>query len=183
MKKNIHQLQRKASDRDEDECTAAAAMLPIRPLRPEDCQQVIAVYEDAVISQAGNLYTPAQIRAWAQHAEGNEAFRSSLLRGHGMVSCAGHDDRIIEAFALLDPEDRLSLLYCRGRSSRQGRATALLKALETHARTGGVRRLRTEASQLSRPLLERRGWLVEAEETVCFGGVGFLRWRMGKDLV
>jgi GNAT superfamily N-acetyltransferase len=100
-----------------------------------------------------------------------------------MVSCAGHEDTIIEAFALLDPEDRLSLLYCRGRSSRQGRATALLEALESHARTGGVRRLRTEASQLSRPLLERRGWVVETEETVALGGVPFLRWRMGKDLV
>ena len=41
-------------------------------------------------------------------------------------------------------------------------------------------RLRTEASQLSRPLLERRGWRVDAEETVTLGGVPFLRWRMGR---
>ncbi len=158
-------------------------MLPIRPLRPDDCQEVIAVYEDAVISQAGNLYSPEQIRAWAQHARDNDPLLSSLLRGHGLVSCAAHDDTIIEAFALLDPEDRLSLLYCRGRSGRQGRAASLVEALENHARSGGVRRLRTEASQLSRPLLERRGWRVDAEETVTLGGVPFLRWRMGKDLL
>ena len=100
-----------------------------------------------------------------------------------MVSCANDDDTIIEAFALLDPTDRLALLYCRGRASRQGRAGALLEALEQHARIQGVSRLRTEASQLSRPLLERRGWVVDAEETVILGGVSFLRWRMGKDLL
>ena len=158
-------------------------MLPIRPLRPDDCQQLVAVYHEAVISQAGNLYSPSQIEAWSQQASRNDDVRSSLRRGHGLVSCASDDDRIIEAFALLDPVDRLALLYCRGRSSRQGRAGALLEALEQHARSQGVKRLRTEASQLSRPLLERRGWQVDAEETVILGGVSFLRWRMGKDLL
>jgi putative acetyltransferase len=158
-------------------------MLPIRPLRPDDCQQLIAVYHEAVISQAGNLYSPSQIEAWSQQASRNDAFRSSLLRGHGLVSCAHGDETIIEAFALLDPVDRLALLYCRGRSSRQGRAGALLEALEQHARSRGVERLRTEASQLSRPLLERRGWVVDADETVILAGVPFLRWRMGKDLI
>lgn len=158
-------------------------MLPIRPLRPDDCQQLIAVYHEAVISQAGNLYSPSQIEAWSQQASRNDAFQSSLLRGHGLVSCAHGDETIIEAFALLDPVDRLALLYCRGRSSRQGRAGALLEALEQHARSRGVERLRTEASQLSRPLLERRGWVVDADETVILAGVSFLRWRMGKDLI
>ncbi len=158
-------------------------MHPIRPLRPDDCQQLAAVYHDAVMSQAADLYSRAQMEAWSHHADRNDGFRSSLLRGHGLVSCASDDDTIIEAFALLDPEDRLALLYCRGRSSRQGRAASLLDALEQHARSRGVRRLRTEASQLSRPLLERRGWRVEAEETVRFSGVPFLRWRMGKDLI
>ena len=158
-------------------------MQPIRPLRPDDCHQLIAVYHEAVISQAGNLYSPSQIEAWSQQAGRHDDFRLSLLRGHGLVSCANHDDTIIEAFALLDPADRLSLLYCGGRSSRQGRASALLEALEQHARSRAVARLRTEASQLSRPLLERRGWVVDAEETVTLGGVAFLRWRMGKDLL
>lgn len=144
-------------------------MLPIRPLRPDDCQQLVAVYHEAVISQAGNLYSPSQIEAWSQQASRNDDFRSSLRRGHGLVSCANDDDTIIEAFALLDPSDRLALLYCRGRSSRQGRASALLGALEQHARSQGVGRLRTEASQLSRPLLERRGWVVDGEETVLLG--------------
>jgi len=43
--------------------------------------------------------------------------------------------------------------------------------------------LRTEASQLSKPLLLRHGWQVEAEETVPYAGELFTRWRMIKSLI
>jgi GNAT superfamily N-acetyltransferase len=89
----------------------------------------------------------------------------------------------VEAFALLDPMDRLALLYCRGRSSRKGLATRLVQSLEAHARRAGQSQLRTEASQLSRPLFERLGWRVEEEETILFAGQPFLRWRMRTTLI
>ena len=50
-------------------------MQPIRPLRPDDCHQLIAVYHEAVISQAGNLYSPSQIEAWSQQAGRHDDFR------------------------------------------------------------------------------------------------------------
>jgi GNAT superfamily N-acetyltransferase len=154
----------------------------LRLLQPSDVEPVLQVYREAVISQAAGLYTPRQIEAWAAHAQRSDAVRTALLRGHGLVSCAAEAVGSIEAFALLDPIDRLSLLYCRGRSSRRGHGRALVSALEEHARRRGGSRLRTEASQLSRPLLERLGWWVEAEETVTFAGEAFVRWRMIKDL-
>lgn len=158
-------------------------MAQLRSLSPDDVEQVLAVYADAVLSQAAGLYAPRQIEAWAGHAQASPELRAVLMRGRGLVSCAAHDPSVVEAFAVLDPLDRLSLLYCRGRSSRQGRATALLHALEAIARAGGCRQLRTEASQLSRPLLQRCGWQVEAEETVPYAGELFTRWRMIKALV
>jgi len=162
----------------------AAAVPDLRPLHPNDLPQVAEVYRDAVISQAAALYSPAQVRAWAAHGAADHGpFREPLLRGFGLVSCGGTGGGAVEAFGLLDPPDRLALLYCRGRSVRQGRATALLGALEAHARSQGCRRLRTEASQLSRPLLERRGWRLEAEETAFYAGVAFQRWRMIKELI
>lgn len=158
-------------------------MTSLRALRAEDDEQVIEVYRDAVLSQATDLYSPAQIEAWAHHAGRDPGFRSILRRGVGLVSCSDPAGGRIEAFALLDPLDRLSLLYCRGRAARQGRATALVRALEDHARRAGCRRLRTEASFLSRPLLERLGWDVEAEEEVILAGENFRRWRMIRDLL
>jgi putative acetyltransferase len=163
---------------------AAADPAPdLRPLRPDDLPQVAEVYRDAVISQASTLYSPAQVRAWAAHGAADHGpFREPLLRGFGLVSCGGAGGGEVEAFGLLDPPDRLALLYCRGRSARQGRATALLMALQCHTRSQGYHQLRTEASQLSRPLLERQGWRVEAEETAFYAGVAFQRWRMIRDL-
>ena len=154
----------------------------LRPLTPEDVDQALEVLEDAVRSQAVGLYEPAQVEAWAGHGARSPELRQALLRGRGLVSCAGCDSATVEAFALLDPIDRLSLLYCRGRSSRRGRASQLLSAIEAVARSQGCQQLRTEASQLSRPLLERQGWRVEAEETALYAGVLFVRWRMIKAL-
>lgn len=155
----------------------------LRPLVAADLPELVDLYRDAVQSQTHGLYSDRQIEAWANHAAREAGLAEALARGVGLASCADPQEQTIEAFALLDPIDRLSLLYCRGRSSRQGRATALLAALETVARAQGCRRLRTEASQLSRPLLERLGWRVEQEEVVLFAGVLFRRWRMIKDLV
>lgn len=154
----------------------------LRPLRPEDWAQVAEVYADAVRSQATPLYRPEQIQAWAAHPFHNRAFQEALERGHGLVGHPPERPASVEAFALLDPPDRLSLLYCRGRSSRQGLATALVRALEDHARSAGEHRLRTEASRLSRPLLERLGWSVDGTEEILFAGEPFLRWRMSTSL-
>lgn len=153
----------------------------LRPLTTDDLPELTAIYRDAVLSQASALYSPAQLRAWAGHAEQGADLAAVLRRGSGLASCGAGGS--IEAFAVLEPADRLALLYCRGRSSRRGHASALLDALEARARYRGCRRLRTEASQLSRPLLERRGWTVEAEETALYGQVVFRRWRMIRDLV
>lgn len=164
-------------------------MQHLRVLHPEDRDQVAAVYHDAVISQTSGLYSPAQIAAWANHAHTSDAIADALSRGYGLASCGsavspgeGKEAAVIEAFGVLDPIDRLSLLYCRGRSCRQGRSSAILRALEQQAWHQGCRQWHTEASQLSKPLLLRLGWRIEAEETVIFAGTAFQRWRMIKTL-
>ncbi len=154
----------------------------LRQLTLEDEPQLISVYRDAVLSQAPGLYEHAQIEAWAHHAERQPEVREALRRGYGLASCDADAPQLIEAFALLDPIDRLSLLYCRGRSCRQGRGRQLVQALEKEAERHRCRRLRTEASQLSRPLLLSLDWRIEAEEELLFAGQPFRRWRMIKDL-
>lgn len=158
-------------------------MHSLRQMQADDFEEVALVYRDAVISQAQGLYSGPQIEAWANHAQRDPWLRRELASGYGLVSYLPDQPRIIEAFALLNPIDRLSLLYSRGRACRRGHATALLDSLEEHARRSGCSKLRTEASQLSRPLLLRRGWQVEAEEEAIYAGCLFVRWRMIKDLV
>jgi len=85
----------------------------LRSLSPDDLPQVVAVYRDAVITQAAAFYAPQQIRAWSEHAACDRGVREALERGYGLASCSVRSPGIIEAFALLDPLDRLALLYCR----------------------------------------------------------------------
>ncbi len=164
----------------------------MRELEIDDHDALVDVYRDAVLSQTSGRYSTGQIDAWAHHPARSGALRQPLREGFGLASTAplaaagsglSETATSIEAFGVLHPGDRLALLYCRGRACRQGRASAILRALEDHARGAGRQRLRTEASQLSRPLLVRHGWQVEAEETVLFAGARFQRWRMVRELV
>lgn len=163
--------------------------MPLRQLRPSDRDALVEVYREAVLSQSPDLYSPEQVRAWAHHAGLDPAVLACLEPGYGLASLGDRDpagERTIEAFGILDPPQarrcRLALLYCRGRASRQGRASAILNGLEHWARQQECHQLQTEASQLSRPLLERRGWRVEREERLIFAGEPFVRWRMIKAL-
>lgn len=156
-------------------------MVTLRRLQSRDQPQVLAIYRAAVRGLAPGRYDPAQVQAWAGQAEAEApALRRCLDCGWGLVSC--DDDGQPQAFAVLDPPDRVALLYCHPDVARQGRAAALLEALEQQARRQGVATLRTEASVLSRPLFARRGWRVSWLEELRIGGIGFRRFRMALDL-
>ena len=150
--------------------------MTLRPIGLADAPLLREIYADAVESQAPGLYSDAQVRAWAALAWLPGVLDRTLAEGSGWISGDG------AAFAIRHPLERLSLLYCRGSAARQGHGSALLARIELEAQGDGVQRLRTEASQLSRPLLERRGWRVVAPETISIGGVLFERYRMDKPL-
>ena len=150
--------------------------MALRPIGSGDAPLLREIYADAVESQAPTLYSEEQVRAWAALAWLPGVLDRTFVEGSGWISGDG------AAFAIRHPQDRLSLLYCRGSASRQGHGTALLEQIEGEAQLEGVDRLRTEASQLSRPLLDSRGWRVVASETISIGGVPFERYRMDKPL-
>ncbi len=156
-------------------------MVTLRRLQSRDQPRVLAIYREAVRGLAPGRYNPAQVQAWARQAEADAPeLRRCLDRGWGLVSC--DDDGLPRAFAVLDPPDRVALLYCHPDFACQGRASGLLEALEQRARSQGVATLRTEASVLSRPLFARRGWRVSWLEELRIGGIGFRRFRMALPL-
>ena len=150
--------------------------MALRPIGSGDAFLLRGIYADAVESQAPALYSDQQVKAWAALAWLPGVLDRTFEEGSGWIS--GHD----AAFAIRHPKNRLSLLYCRGCAARQGHGTALLERIEAEAKAEGVDHLFTEASQLSRPLLERRGWRVMAAETIAIAGVPFVRYRMDKPL-
>ena len=119
--------------------------MALRPIGSADVPLLREIYADAVESQAPALYSREQVQAWAALAWLPGVLDRTLLEGTGWIS--GDD----AAFAIRHPQDRLSLLYCRGSAAGQGHASALLERIELDAVSEGVARLRTEASFLSRP--------------------------------
>ncbi len=148
----------------------------MRRIQPADSPLLREIYLDAIQTQAAQAYSPEQIRAWTNLAWLPGVLDRALEEGQGWIS--GIDD----GFAIRYPSNRLSMLYCRGRSSRQGHGSALLQAIEGDAQRMGIQRLQTEASLLSRPMLEQRGWTVIAPEPFMIGGVPFVRFQMEKTL-
>jgi putative acetyltransferase len=151
----------------------------LREYRLEDLSSVIEVYRDAVREIAPALYTPEQVNAWAAFAEHGGELAEMLAQGYRLVieSEAG-----VDAFAVLDPPDYVSLLYCRARASRRGHATRLLAALEHEAARRGIARVHTAASLISHPFFLRHGYAVDTTERVERNGVDFDRYRMSKRL-
>ena len=148
----------------------------LRLIVPADAALLREIYADAIESQASELYSDQQVKSWAALAWLPGVLDQTLMEGSGWIS--GGD----AAFAIRYPPDRLALLYCRGRAARQGHGKALLDRIEADAMADGVTCLRTEASQFSRPLFERRGWRLIAPETITIAGVPFERYRMHKAL-
>jgi putative acetyltransferase len=153
--------------------------LRLRPITPADHGALRAVYQHAVASQAPGLYSDAQVAAWSAVAVLPGLLDGVLAAGEGLL-IEGDDG--VEAFALLHPPHRLALLYCRGDRNRRGHGTRLLGALEGLARQRGQTHLVTEASLISRPLLERLGWRWVALERLTIGGVPFERHRLWREL-
>ncbi|MFL0768417.1 MAG: N-acetyltransferase family protein [Prochlorococcus sp.] len=151
----------------------------LRPFTPADQSVAREIYTDAIDSQAGDLYSAEQISAWMALAWLPGVLDRPLAEGRGWVSTI---DGEVEAYALRYPDDRLALLYCRGRSCRAGLATALLNQLEAEARAEGLMQLVTDASRCSVQLLLRCGWRLGSSQWIEIGGVAIERYPMVKDL-
>ena len=151
----------------------------MRPCESTDEIALREVYEDAIRTCNNSIYSQEQLDAWSALAHLPGVLDKPLKHGVGWVSCV---NKTIEAFALKYPQNRLALLYCRGRSSRQGHATALLHQIEEDTRKARLINLKTEASLCSYQLLLRHGWKIIAPEEIQIGGVPFSRYLMEKTL-
>lgn len=152
-------------------------MITLRPYAASDTTSLAAVYRDAVRTLGPQCYNPQQVAMWTSFPESLGDFQTRLSQGVTLVAIDG--DAPV-AFGQLHPADHLSLLYCRGSHARRGIASQLYDALEPHAMHGGADHIDTEASHLSRPLFERKGFVVVEEERVERQGVVFERFKMRK---
>lgn len=143
----------------------------IREYRDGDFSMLCQIFQRAVRETASQHYSPAQVNAWAQVDEAR--WRQKMA--DSLVLVAMVDD--VPVGFVTAVELYIDLLFVDPSYSRQGIASALLKALFTRLPTGT---LTVEASITARACFERLGFVVVAEQEVEVRGETFVNYRMEK---
>ena len=137
------------------------------------------LYFDSILSIDDKFYSQEQKRAWASQAWNNKNFNLSINEGKGWL--INIDEKIV-GFAIRYPNNRVSLLYCRGDSQRKGYGTKLIQKLEMEAKQEGHSFLSTEASLISYKLFLRNKWEIIRKEKIIINNIIFERYKMIKNL-
>ncbi len=153
----------------------------IRPFRTHDASALANITLAAIRAVGSQSYSPEQVDAWAARHPGPERFVERAEAGsHILVAADGNDCAV--AYALLEPDGHLDMLYCHPDHTRRGLADELLAASEQGARSLDLERLYTEASELARPVFERAGYVVEHRRDFEIEGVAIHNYAMEKHL-
>jgi len=134
-----------------------------RPYLPSDASRCAAIFRDAIEFSAADGYDDDQRAAWAARADDEEAFGAKLASQLTIVATL---EGFVVAFASLKGSDRLDMLYVDPAAGRRGVGAALVDALARLARSRGAKRLTAEASDVSKPLFDRLGFVAESRSLV-----------------
>lgn len=155
-------------------------MYLIRDFKDTDLSSLELIYHDAVMQQGQRGYSNEQVEFWAAFPYLYAAdFKTLVLTGYTRVMAC---NKIPVAFATLYPDDHLALLYVLGDHAGRGIAGRLCEDIEQEAARRGVTCLGTDASVLSRPVFEQRGYQLIEQEQIVKGDLQFTRFIMEKSL-
>ena len=150
----------------------------LKQINKKDQLELKKLYFDSIVSIDERIYTQEQKRAWASQAWDNKNFDLSINQGKGWL--INIDGKII-GFGTRYPNNRISLLYCKGNSQRKGFGTILLHKLEEEAKAEGLTSLYTEASLISYRLFLKNNWKIIRKEKIIIKNMIFERYKMYKN--
>lgn len=153
----------------------------IRPFRDDDAGALPHVWRGAILRVGSQKYSPEQVQAWLRWQATPEKFRSRVGEGATILVAVDREDHPV-AYALLERDGHVDHLYNHPDHTRQGLAARLLGEAELLARSWGVTRLYSEASDLARPAFERAGYVMTHKREFEIDGVPIHNWAMGKPL-
>ena len=150
----------------------------LKQITKKDQLNLKKLYFDSIISIDEKIYSKEQKRAWASQAWDNKIFNLSINEGQGwLINKKG----MIIAFGTRYPNNRISLLYCKGDLQRKGYGTKLLNKLEKEAKDEGLTSLTTEASLISYKLFLKNNWEIIRKEKIIIKNIIFERYKMKKN--
>lgn len=152
----------------------------VRDYTEADAAATLKVFRDAVRVTGSLRYTTEQIAAWSGPPEddlpGWHAARAVTATIVAMV------DHQVVGFSDVDAKGYIDMLFVSPEFGRRGVASRLVDEVEERARAAGLGALTVSASLLLRPLLERRGFVVEAQLAPEINSVTLVSFAMRKAL-
>lgn len=149
------------------------ALPTLRLATAADVPALAALYREAAMVMGPQVYSPAQVAAWASFGADGPAFRDYILSAHTWI--AGEPPL---GFCGIGPQGEVHSLYVAPGRTRQGLGTQLLAFAMAQARARGVQRFSAWATPFSRPVFERAGLQLVQTVTEPYQGVLFQRYRL-----
>jgi putative acetyltransferase len=150
----------------------------LRVATAADVPALAALYRGTALALGPQVYTPAQVAAWARSTDDAERFARYILDATTWIA----DDEAGPAgfcgVAMHDAVGEVHSLYVRAVLTRRGLGSRLLAHALAQARATGVRRFGAWATPFSKPVFERAGFRLERTVAEPYQGVVFERFRM-----
>jgi putative acetyltransferase len=153
--------------------------LAMRPMLPTDVPLLAEIFRAAIEELTADDYSEAQREAWASASDDEEEFGAKLAGELTLVATYGG---AAVAFASLENNMRIDMLYVHPAAAGQGAAAMLCDALEKLAAARGAKELTVDASDTARGFFEKRGFSARTRNTVPLGGEWFANTTMLKPL-
>jgi len=154
-------------------------VIVIRRYTSSNLPEMMEVRRTSITRVCAQDHTPVQIAAWAAQAQ--DPVKQDARFRNSVTWVALREDRIV-GYINLGAEGYIDSLYVHAEAQNCGAATALLAALEEHARASHVARLHSEVSLTARPFFEKRGFSVLTPQVVTVDGIQYDNFRMEKRL-
>lgn len=135
------------------------------------------LYADCALTLGPQVYSAAQVAAWASFGVDTPAFRQYIFNATTWVAVAPAVDGIA-GFCGIDAEGEVHSLYVHPGLTRQGLGSRLLAYAMAQARAAGVDSFSAWATPFSRPVFARAGLLLVATVAEPYQGVIFERYRV-----
>lgn len=153
----------------------------IRKYRSGDGRHMAGIFRAAVEQTGRRGYSKEQVRAWAENGPDAEDFVERSADGRTLLVAVDEHDNPV-AYGDLEQDGHIDHLFCHPGAGRTGMGSALCDEIERLAREMKLPRLYVEASEIARPLFERKGFRVVGRRDFEVRGVPIHNYAMEKVL-
>lgn len=152
----------------------------VRRFEPADAPIVCDIYYRSVHQVASVKYDRAELEAWAPQVPDHTTWLPRLCEYETFV--ADNDSGQAVGWIAMSPSGYIDMFFCLPEATRGQAAPELYAAVERAAVRLGLSTLTAHASLLAQSFLAKRGWTINAMETIVRNGTNIQRAVMSKNL-